>query len=106
MIKKILALILIVTGLAVIFYSLYSSFNIFTNKIAAPEIFKTPPMAQSTGSQDIQAQLQNMIQEQLKGMMPIDSVTTFLNLTSWSVFAGILILGGAQISGLGIKLLN
>jgi hypothetical protein len=106
MIKKILALVLIILGLAVIFYSLYSSFSIFTGKTEAPEIFATPQATESVGSQDIQAQLQNMVSEQLKGMLPVDSIATFLNLASWSVFAGILILGGAQIAGLGVKLLN
>ncbi|MDD2672533.1 MAG: hypothetical protein PHW43_08995 [Syntrophales bacterium] len=106
MIKKILALVLIILGLAVIFYSLYSSFNIFTGKAEAPEIFAAPQAAKSVGSQDIQAQLQNMVSEQLKGMLPVGSIASFLNLASWSVFAGILIFGGAQIAGLGVKLLN
>lgn len=106
MIKKILGLMLIIIGLAVIFYGLYSSFNIFSGKVAAPEIFTIPPAVKSTGSQDITSQLQNIIGDQLKNMLPVDSITTFLNLISWSIFAGILVFGGAQISGLGIKLLN
>ncbi len=106
MIKKTLGTALIIIGLVVIFATLYSSFNIFTGKADAPEIFKTPPAQKSVASQDIQAQLQNMIGEQLKGMMPADSFATFLNLASWSAFASILILGGAQIAGLGVKLLN
>ena len=106
MTKKILALALIIIGLAVIFYGLYSSFNIFTGKEGAPEIFKTPLAQKSVASQDVQGQLQNMVSEQLKGMLPVDSIATLLNLMSWSVFAGILIFGGAQISGLGVKLLT
>ncbi len=106
MIKRILGVVLIVIGLAVIFYGLYTSFNIFSGKAAAPEIFKMPPAQKSTDSQDVQSQLQNIIGEQLKGMLPVGSVTTFFNLISWSIFAGILVFGGAQISGLGIKLLN
>ena len=106
MIKKILGLALTIIGLAVIFYGLYSSFNIFSGKTGAPEIFQTPLETKSVGSQDVQSQLQNMVGEQLKGMLPVDSIATFLNLASWSVFAGMLIFGGAQISGLGIKLLN
>nr|AQS33313.1 hypothetical protein [uncultured bacterium] len=106
MTKKILALALIIIGLAVIFYGLYSSFAIFTGKTTAPEIFKTPPAQKSAISQDVQGQLQNMISEQLKGMLPAGSVATLLNLMSWSVFAGILVFGGAQITGLGVKLLN
>lgn len=106
MIKRILALALIIIGLAVIFYGLYSSFNIFTSKAPAPEIFETSSTVKSAGSQDIQSQLQNALSEQLKGLLPVDSIVTFLNLLSWSVFAGILIFGGAQISGLGVKLFN
>lgn len=105
MIKKILGIILLIAGLLVIFYALYSSYNIFTGKTGAPEIFEAPVAAQSAGSQDIQGQLQNMISEQLKGLLPVGSLTTILNLASWSVFAGILTFGGAQIAGLGIKLI-
>jgi len=105
MIRKILGLILLILGLFVIVYAIYSSFNIFTGKTAAPEIFKAPLETKSAASQDIQVQLQKMVTDQLKGMLPVDSITTFLNLISWSVFAGILIFGGAQIAGLGIKLI-
>jgi len=106
MIKKILGLALIIIGLAVISYGLYASFNIFSGKTAAPAIFAAPPAQKSVESQDVQAQVQNMISEQLKGMLPVNSITTLLNLMSWSVFAGLLIFGGTQIAGLGIKLLN
>ena len=105
MIKKILGLILLFLGIAVILYAIYSSFNIFTGKTTAPEIFKVQAVAKSSGTQDLQAQMQNMIEEQLKGLLPAGSLTTMLNLISWSVLAGILILGGAQIAGLGVKLL-
>ena len=108
MIKKILGLILLFVGLTIILYSLYSSFNIFTAKTSAPEIFKTEEttLSQKGGTQDIQAQLEKAIGEQLKGMLPVDSLPTLLNLVAWSIFAGILIFGGAQISSLGIKLIK
>ena len=105
--KKLLGLVLLFSGLIIIFYSLYSSYNIFTVKTAAPEIFKTqaasPP---KNGGESAEAQLQQMISEQLKGLLPTGSTHQLLNLMSWSIFAGILILGGAQISSLGIKLLK
>ncbi|MFH1423856.1 MAG: hypothetical protein ABIG29_02820 [Candidatus Nealsonbacteria bacterium] len=106
MTKKILASVLIFVGLAVIFYGLYSSFNIFTGKEMAPEIFQTPAETKITDSQDVQVQMQKIIQDQLKGLVPTGSPAAFLNMISWSILAGILILGGAQIAGLGIKLLN
>jgi len=106
-IKKILGLILLFLGIVIILYTLYSSFNIFTAKTTAPEIFKLEAQVSSQkGAQGIEAQFQEMIEEQLKGIIPVDSVSTLLNLISWSILAGILIFGGAQISSLGIKLIK
>ena len=107
MIKKILGLILLFVGLIIILYSLYSSFNIFNAKTSAPEIFKTEETTLSQkGGQGIEAQVQQMISEQLKGMLPAGSFPQLLNLIAWSIFAGILIFGGSQISTLGIKLIK
>jgi hypothetical protein len=99
--RKILGLVLLLAGLAVIFYGLYSSFNIYTAKAPAPEIFEAEKSSK-TATDEVQA----MIQEQLKGMLPAGSIVDMLNLASWSVFAGILIFGGAQVSSLGIKLIK
>ena len=107
MIKKILGLILLFLGLMVIFYAIYSSFNIFTAKTAPPNVFKSDTQALSQkGGQGVEAQFQEMIGEQLKGILPTDSISNLLNLVAWSIFAGILIFGGAQIAGLGIKLIG
>lgn len=111
---KILGVILILVGVAVIIYGLYSSYNIFTAKSEVPEIFKVPEKAISspkkTPTEGIEAQLEKMVGEQLKTIIPtifpIEFLVQLLNLTSWSIFAGLLIFGGAQISNLGIKLLK
>lgn len=106
-VKKILGLALLLGGLTIILYSLYSSYNIFTAKAGAPEIFKTEVASSSkSGGQSLEAQLQQMIGEQLKGLMPANSIPQLLNLISWSIFAGLLFVGGGQIAGLGIKLLR
>ncbi|MDO8559041.1 MAG: hypothetical protein Q7R84_01795 [bacterium] len=98
--KKILGMILLFGGLAVIFYSLYFSYGIFNAKKEAPVIFNTPKQP------EVQDQLQKALGEQLKGILPADSIPQLLNLISWSILASILTFGGAQISGLGIKLLK
>lgn len=105
MIRKILGLVLLIAGLTIIVYTVYSSFNIFTGETSAPEIFKSQPAAKSAQSQGIQEQVQQLVAEQIKGLLPLNSLTTVLNLVSWSVFAGILIFAGSQIAGLGIKLI-
>jgi len=105
MLKKNLGVILLFLGLAVIFYGLYSSFNIFTAKTSAPAIFGTGEEVFSPKS-GVQAQLEEAISSQLKGMFPTDSIPKLLNLLGWSIFAGILIFGGGQIATLGIKLIK
>ena len=107
--KNFFGWVLLLAGIFIIFYALYSSFNIFTAKTPAPEIFKIESQTaevQGSGVQGVQAQMQEMVQEQLKGILPADSLPQLLNLIAWSVLAGILIFGGAQISSLGIKLLR
>lgn len=109
LVRKIFGLILLLGGLIIILYGLYSSYNIFTAKKEAPIIFETPKQLSATpkgGALDLQAQLQNMLGDQLKGILPADSAPKLFNLISWSIFAGILMLGGGQISGLGIRLLK
>jgi hypothetical protein len=39
-------------------------------------------------------------------MIPIGAVSKVLNLLSWSLFAGILIIAGGVISGIGVKLVK
>lgn len=117
--NKTIGWILFLFGLMIIFYSLYSSYNIFTAKKTVPEIFKiekeevsvqSAQSAKQTKNQDIQAQVEKMISqqigEQLKGILPVDFLPKLLNLISWSIFAGILILAGGHISSLGIKLIK
>ena len=111
---KIFGWVLLLSGLAIIGWTLMSSYNIFTGKAAVPEIFgipkeeaKTPTAkGQITGIEDIQAQMEKMLSEQLKGVIPVDTMPKMLNLGVWAMLAGLLIFGGSQISGLGIKLIK
>ncbi len=112
--QNLIGWILLIAGLAIIFWPIYSSFNIFTAKAAAPEIFKIGKEIQTSGGAgktpatqaELQKEMEKLISEQLKGLLPVDTLPKLLNLISWSIFAGILILAGAQTSGLGIKMLK
>ena len=110
---KIFGWVLLIAGVAIIGWTLYSSYNIFTGKAALPGIFEikkevTETPAQSgklpTSPTDAQKEIEKMIGEQLKGILPTDVLPKILNLAVWSMLAFILIFGGGQISGLGIKL--
>lgn len=108
---KIFGWALLLAGIIIISWTLYASYNIFTAKELAPEFFtaeqeKETSLLGQGGVQDIQAQLEKMIGEQLKGLLPADSITKLLNLVIWSILAFVLIFGGTQISGLGIRLLK
>lgn len=104
---KIIGWTVFFAGLIVIGFALISSYNVFTGKSEVPAIFKMPKeTTQKGGTQDLQAQLQQMMSEQLKGFLPAGSITTILNLVVYSMLVFILIFGGAQISGLGIKLIK
>lgn len=108
MIRQIFGGILLFAGLAMIGYSLYFSYNIFTGIEPVPVIFeieesKAIPVPTDQG---LQAQIQKMITQQLREIIPARMISRMLNLIAWSIFSGILIFGGAQIAGLGIKLLK
>ncbi|MGQ9778233.1 MAG: hypothetical protein ACUVQ9_13660 [Thermodesulfobacteriota bacterium] len=114
--KTIIGWLTFFAGLAIIVFTLYSSYNIFTGKTPGPEFFKIEEKITSAPTiqkgktpkslEEIQQQLGQMISEQLKEIFPVGSLTKILNLIVWSILAGILVFGGSQISGLGIKLLK
>ena len=107
--KKIIGWILLIIGLAVISWGIFSSYQIFSNKTEAPEIFKaSTEESLSLKDQDygIEQSIQNMMGDKIKEMLPASFLPLLLNLTAWSIFAFILFFGGAQISGLGIKLMR
>jgi len=100
---RIIGFILLFLGVALILYGVYSSFNIFNSKTTVPQIF-TPAQIQKVQING------NDLQTQLQGMIPLASLmgdlAKFFNLATWSIFMGILIFAGAQISSLGIKLIK
>jgi len=106
--ERIIAFILLLLGVVIILYSLYASYGIFTGAQDPPEIYKAPTEQRSAGagSEELEVQVQELLQEQLKGILPEDALPKTFNLFAWSILAGILIFGGGQVAGLGVKLLR
>ena len=108
--RKIIGWLLLLVGLIIIFYSLFTSYNIFTGKSLGPTVFKMPEketvLPQKGKDQALEGQMQEMMGEQLKEMLPVDFIPKLLNLLSWSIMAGIMIFAGTQISSLGIRLIK
>ena len=103
---------LLFTGIMIILYSLYSSYLIFSNSKSIPEIFKNVSIGSTSHNKSIPTNLTKeeitrlALQKTLDNFFPAGSQSNLLNLIAWSIFAGILILGGSQISALGIKLIK
>ena len=110
--KKIIGWVLLAVGLLIIFWGLYSSYNIFTARKPVPEIFKTEEEKDSLSQKEeissvpMEEEIRKMMGEQMKGIIPSGFLSKLLNLVSWSLFAGILFWGGGRISGIGIKLIR
>ena len=85
--------------------TMYYSFSIFTGKVSAPLVFKMPPLKEPIKDGTPQQQLQQAIQNELGKLLPTDTITRILNLLTWSILAGIFIFGGAQIAGLGVRMI-
>ena len=104
--KRVFGWLLLIIGLVLIFLTLFFTYNIFTGKKLAPEIFSIKEQSLSEDSVDLQDNLEEMIKEQIKTMIPSEVLSGFLNLMAWTILAGILIFGGGKISTIGIKLLK
>jgi len=113
-IQKFLGWLLFFIGLAIIAWPLYSSYNIFLAKKLPPPVFKIDSNKENqlnTGKnkvpatqQEAEEQMRMLVAEQLKELIPKETVNTLLNLIAWSIFTGILIFAGSQIANLGIKM--
>ena len=111
---KIFGWVLLLLGLVIITWTLFSSYNIFTGQANLPEFFKTEikdkasslPQKGLLEPGGMEELFQQAMGEQLKEFIPANMVADLLNLIAWSILAGILVFGGTQISGIGIKLLK
>jgi len=106
--KQIIGYVLLAVGVGIIGYALVASYGIFTGSSEAPKLFQESVGEQtgrvSTGS-DEEQQIENLLQEQLAKLLPQDTIVKTLNLFAWSILTGILIFGGSQIAGIGVRLL-
>jgi len=106
--SKIVGWILLLAGVLLIAWTLWSSYGIFTAKSSPPEFFEMPQeeITVTESALTPEAQMQAMLQEQLAGLLPVDMIIKLLNLTVWSLLTFILIFGSSQVAGLGIKLIK
>ncbi|MCX6738406.1 MAG: hypothetical protein NTY11_03280 [Candidatus Parcubacteria bacterium] len=113
-VNKIFGIILLILGLLIIFWGLYSSYNIFKGNQILPEVFRSNEIdlgqsknntSSTINPQDVQKQMEETVNAQLAKIIPSGSMLKLLNLISWSLFAWILIMGGGKIASIGVKLM-
>ena len=118
--KKIFGWVLIALGLLIIIVSLFYSYNMFTGKIPAPEIFKpdnsntviVSDAAKNNADnknitpEQLQKNMEEMVGNQVKSIIPQEVIYKILNLLSWSIFTAILFFGGGKISAIGAIMLK
>ena len=112
--KKVFGWFLLIIGVLIIFWGIYSSFEIFTAKRSVPEIFKVPTSQEVSieekTAKDLQAemqqQMQQVIREELGKIIPPGFLPKLFNLISWSIFIWILVFAGGKLAWLGIQLLK
>jgi len=119
--KKIFGIFLLIFGLLIIMWGLYSSYNIFNGKKEPPAVFKieknisslqkTEEGLNETDFQNLKPaqaakELQKMLAQEIIKAMPFDLFVKLLNLIAWSIFCGLLFWAGAKIAGIGAALLK
>lgn len=111
--ERVVGFLLVLLGLGVIIFTLFTSFQIFTGTMDPPQVFSLeekqqvmPSPKASSSMENLQELAQQALQKQLQSIIPQGTVAKLLNFTAWSFLAGLLLLGGSQIAGIGIKLIG
>lgn len=110
--RKFIGWLLLIAGLLIIGWALFSSYQIFLAQKPAPPVFKVQEKEIKTEKVDqtkpsaLEEKTKELFQEQLTKMLPPNFSPLLFNLISWSIFATILIFGGSKISFIGIRLLR
>ena len=109
-VRQLLAWILIVAGLAIVFWDILTSYYYFSAQQDFPKVFVNEPTVTTTnnssGNSTIQDQIGEMIKEQIKNALPENTVTQALNMASWIIFASFLLWAGGKLVGMGSDFLR
>lgn len=111
---KLFGYLLLLLGVAIIILVVIYSFQIFTGKTAAPDLFKkevtitqnTKIDSNNLTQENMQNYVSQTVQESINKMLPENFTTKIINLACWGAFAGIAIFAGGKIGGLGINLIT
>ncbi len=110
--SKIFGWALLILGVVVIFWTLITSYNIFTSKTDTPQFFEAKEVVsvsavdrEDLSPEEMQGEMERIMGEQIREIIPTETIFALLNLISWSILAWIMIFGGGKIATIGIKLI-
>lgn len=99
--------LLLILGVMLILWGVYYSYQIFTDKVSPPQMFKTSEEEVFSGSAETpQEQMEVAVKEQLESVISAETIPKIFNLIAWSMFAIILFMGASHIAVLGIRLIK
>ena len=101
--NKILGTILLIIGLVLILWGLYNAYNVFQGKAVLPQVFQDYSIE---GVDNVQNEMQVLLDTQLEKVIPAGSLLKMLNLIAWSIFTGIIFMGGSKIAMIGVRLMK
>lgn len=104
--KSITGGVVVLAGLTIIGFTLWHSYLIFTGQNTPPQLFEVTERADAQRGSGLEEQIGSVIENQINSVLPSDAVPRLLNLAAWSLFAGVAVFAGSQVSSLGIKLLR
>lgn len=108
-VRQFLAWVLIIIGLGIVFWDISSSYYYFTAQKEFPKVFtenQSVNSSNSGSSTSIEGQIGNVIKDQIKQMIPENTVTQVLNISSWIIFASFLLWAGGKLIGIGNNFLK
>jgi hypothetical protein len=102
-VRQFLAWVLIVIGLGIVFWDISSSYYYFTAQKEFPKVFteNTSSITNNSTGTTIEGQIGNVIKDQIKQLIPENTVTQLLNISSWMLFASFLLWAGGKLIGIG-----
>jgi hypothetical protein len=108
---------LLAIGLAVIGWTVNSSYRHFTAKADFPPVFNfgenngtEKSQSLDAASLNVEAQMQlamsQATQEAVANLLPAQEIAKLLNMIAWSMFAAFMVYAGFKIAEIGVKIIS
>ena len=111
--KKVFGWIILIIGILIIVWGIWTSYQIFTGEIPVYEVFIPETSNGASLAKDktnlnlpMEQQMQEIIKDQIGQILPQETLFKFFNLSAWWIFMMILMLGGGKLANIGINLLK